>query len=298
MAGDNSKSTGIGGDELSMPIAYIGKDDEGSTGMRFFAVEKHSEKSVAEYILNQVQGYDPYEPRLFDCEDQAFLAASDVRCKYLGQPVAIALGKAKEDERMKGQSHALLVLWFRDQVGGTKWIPKFFDPTLKRFVDDFDTQVLIPLPTSGSTKGNQNLKFEKNLPLLETAAFALDGRNYDYIFKNKNEVQIDSLLKSKGLKECKQQRTLDENDKILDPAQRYWSPIDRVFWHFAHLRQTHKGAPIGFAVGMAKLPGSNPFEKAALVLWKQADDFIYWDIDFKDTLASKNMKFEPRIVIV
>ena len=297
--GNESHSEGVGGDFLEMPIDYIDEEEEGSTGMCFFKVRRKSRKQVADYIVKQVKNYGSYEAKLWDCEDYAFLAASEVRCTFLGQPVAIALGKAREGPGMDGQDHALLVLWFGDQVGGVRnCVPEYFDPTLGSFVNDFDTRILIPLPLSGLTEGNSDLPFNKKLPLLDEAAFALDGK--DYQFGKINEVM--NTLRNGGISRCPVlDRSPEDMALLKDPHHRYWSESDENFWQFAHLRQKHKGAPIGFAVGTATNAKSRkPFEQSAVVLWKQQDEFFYWDANTEKKLSDFKVKieFKPRLVMV
>lgn len=293
MGGEGSTTHGIGGKNLSMPVNYIGEKEEISTGMRFFGVKSHSRKAIKDYILGRVKDYDPYEKEKWDCEDHCFLAASEIRCKFLGQPVAVALGTGKVGAGIAGEAHALLVLWFSNQG---KWESEFFDPTYEDFVADFDTKVIIPLPISGFTDKNQDLPFKKNIPLVTTGAWALDYRSYDYALING---AVMATLTSGGIKECKETRSEEEKALLLDPLKRYWNYNDRTFWHFAHLRQKHKGAPIGFAVGTATTPKfPKPYDTSALVLWKQPDDYIYWDVDTRRTLSSMNVKFNPRVVMV
>lgn len=288
---------GHGDTKLKMPVGaqYIRYENKGSTGLRPFRFKSHSPQKVENYILERANKYGIYIPTNWDCEDHCFVVASEVRCKFWGQPLAIALGKAKGGS-IAGQDHALLILWFQDQG---KWMHRYFDPTLKKFVDDFDTYHLIPLPINGF-KDHDDLPFPGNLKFHDTAAYALDGRTYDYDLING---EVMDTLKGEGIEECPAPEPGTEEGDQFD---KYWAASDRVFYWFAHLRYEHKGtppkgpAPIGIAFGTAIIPGlgPQPVDMAALVLWKQPNDFIYWEIDNKTDLDSLNIKFQPRVVIV
>jgi hypothetical protein len=273
--------------ELDMPEG-VGFQQKGSTGMRFSGRRSHSPTIVMDYLAARSKCYDPYIPILWDCEDFAFLATAEVRCKFLGLPIAIGL-------RSQKNGHAVVILWFENQVGSQKkWEPIFFDPTLGKQVYDFIPDVIIPFPVGGEMDREDLPGFE-NLSYLDSAAFVLDGRNYKYSLI---DLEVIPTLKKKGIDECpkptnKEELALFRNDK-------YWNYGDRTFFWFAHIRQKHKGAPVGIAFGKAEHKSrKEPFDYAALVLWRSADSFIYWDISGANEPANLGYaNFKPRLVIV
>jgi hypothetical protein len=269
--------------------------NKGTTGMRFSALKSHDPNAVMNFIADKAKTYGKYENFRWDCEDYAFLAASDVRCRFLGLPVAIAIGKGMEGgPTIEGFNHAINILWFESQVGDQKkWEPRYFDATIGSEVKKFDTQVIIALPVSGLTDHQDLPPFDK-LSFLKDAAFALDGRNYDFNLVN---TDVMDTLKNKRVEECPKPTNKEELD--LFNNAKYWSTSDRVFYWFAHIRRMHKGAPVGVAFGLATHPKRpNSFDYAALVVWSSPDNFTYWDVNEAKDITQLEVKFEPRIVIV
>jgi hypothetical protein len=277
---------------LDMPVD---RQASGTTGMRYSAMKSHNPADVMKCITELSVNYPPYQIDFYDCEDYSFLAAADIRCRFPGQPVAIAIGKATHPTGLAGQMHAVTYLWFEDKTGGqTKWIPLIFDPTIKSRVDGFDPKVIIPLPVSVLNDHKELPPFddESTFPFLDEAAFELD---YNHKFELIPDVM--KTLKNKLVKECPKPTNLEWQDLFMNP--KYWSFSDRVFYWFAHIRAMHQGAPVGVAFGEATTKKkSQNFEYAALVLWKSANEFIYWDIQTAKNLTELDAKFEPRVVIV
>jgi len=296
-------SSGYGGTVLNMPVNYIQKGEEGSTGMRFLGVERHGKKAVGDFIIERTKHYPQYQPRLWDCEDHCFLAAAEISCQFIGQPVAIALGKGLEGQGIEGFDHAVLILWFQTQENGAGRIDSYyFDATLGRFVDDFDTKLIVPMPFSGfapDPDSSRNLPFKKPLKLIPKGALALDGKDYDFDLIDGpapgGQKTVIETLTSKGVAECPIPE--DRFKKALWDI--YWKVPERVFWYFAHLRAIHMGAPVGFAIGTATTPERpNSYNKAVLALWKKPGEITYWDVASRKPLNKSVVAFKERLVIV
>lgn len=283
-----------GNGELKMPSG-VRWCNSGTTGMRFPAMLSYDPDEVMKYLINVSVNYPKYQPNIWDCEDHAFLAAADVRCHYPGQPIGIAIGIATEgDVTIKGFMHAVNYLWFEHKVGGqTKWMPQIYDPTMKRFVGSFDTKVIIPLPIAGLTDHQELPPFEK-FSFQKMAAFQLDDRDHKFELI---DTAVMNTLTNKLVKECPE--PADKELKDLFMQAKYWSFNDRVFYWFAQIRKMHMGAPVGVAFGQATTPDKpQGFEYAGLVLWRSADQFIYWNIQKAKDFKELNITFKPRIVIV
>jgi hypothetical protein len=273
----------------------IRKVDKGNTGMHFQEeIPRYSPTDVMNYITNQSRGYEKYLDKIWDCEDFAFLAASEVRCKFKGQPIAIALGKAKEGgPELVGKDHAVNILFFRGgEAENRRWTFKYFDATIKREVSDFDAKVIIPLPFSGLENTSVIPPFDDQarFPFQKTAAFFLDGTDYDTSLID----SVKNILENHGIPECP---LPPKNTEDRDLYRKYYSYSDRLFWMFAHIRRGKKGAPVGFAHGEATYPTApQPFEFSTLVLWETPTKYRYWSSLGK--LDLPGYKFKPRLVIV
>ncbi|MCX6719265.1 MAG: hypothetical protein NTZ38_02730 [Candidatus Taylorbacteria bacterium] len=269
---------------------------KGNTGNAIAGMRSHSPDAVMTYIGERARTYPKYQASKWDCEDFAFLAASEVRCRYPGQPVGIAIGIGREGEGIAGKDHAINVLWFESDEGGQKkWAPKYFDATLKREVT-FDAEVIIALPVLGSTNPALYTRLptfdNNNFPFLPIAAFVLDD---SYDFNSMNAV-VDTLGKSDGLELCHGPTGVEERELFRIP---YWTPSDETFWWFSHVRKMHMGAPVGVAFGTATHPQvPNGFEYSSLVLWSQENSFRYWDVGAAKYADQLDYTFKPRVVIV
>jgi hypothetical protein len=292
--GENHKGLAKIEGVLKMPPS-VRLQNKGTTGMRFPAMKSHSPEIVMQFIEDKARTYGKYQDKIWDCEDYSFLAASDIRCRFLGQPVAIALGIGKEGgPNIIGLPHAINVLWFESDVGGgqKKWIHRYYDATIHKEVKNFETHVIIPLPVSGLTDHKELPPFE-NFRFLDSAAFVLDGKAYNFDLIN----SVIDTLEKKGINDCPRPGDIEGGALFDNPL--YYSYNDRVFWWFSHIRQMHKGAPVGVAFGKATNPNvPQSFDYASLVLWRSPSDFVYWDIIGAKDATQMDIKFIPRIVIV
>lgn len=273
----------------------IKRVEKGNTGMRFQEeIPRYNPDDVMDYIKMQSKGYEEYLHKKWDCEDFAFLAASEVRCKFKGQPTAIAIGIGKEGgPEIENKLHAINILFFRGgEAENRKWSFKYFDATIKREVFDFDAKVLIPLPISSLTNTQNIPPFtdQVRFPFKERAAFFLDGKDYD----TSQIPSVINTLENHGIPEC---QLPPKNTEDRDLYRKYYLYSDRVFWMFAHVRRGAKGAPVGFAFGEATHPAApKSFEFSALVLWDSPSSSRYWSPIGK--LDLPGYKFKPRLVIV
>lgn len=268
-------------------IVPVPTQTKGITGMRSdIMLPIHSPGNVVQTIVNNAYDYGDYIPKAWDCEDYAFLAASDVRLAHQGQPIGIALGIGPEEggPGIAGTPHAVNVLWFEKDIGNGKkeWYPRYFDATNKGMeYKNFDANVIIPIPW-GESVDVQKFPILKKFQSLEKAAFVLDGRDYD--FKLTDEVE-------KKLIAWKRPNDPQKGIKV-DLAVYTFS--DRVFWWFAHMRKLVKGAPVGIAFGKI----SDEY-LAFLILWDDPNTYKYWDIiTGKDVTKLIEKEFKINLVLV
>jgi hypothetical protein len=276
---------------LAMPIDFAARETTGTIGMHFNANFIYSITNILYYIKEKSKNYPKYQSNIWDCEDFAFLAAADIRCRFPGQPTAIALGTAIDRESGNSVDYAVNVIWFNRKEGGqTKCETRFIDLTEKIFMYTFDTRILIPLPISGLSDHKELPPFE-NLGLIESAAFQLDRREYKFNLIN---TEVMNTLKDAPAK-CPEQSEIGWSDF----NRRFWTISDRVFYAFAHIRKKHQGAPVGVAFGIAALQGmAQGFDYAALIIWNNPYNYFYWDVNEARNLEELDIKFKPRIVIV
>jgi hypothetical protein len=295
--GETAKGFVSGDGDLKMP-AGIPWCDSGTTGMRFSAMKSYTPGEVIKYITPLIKGYPPYQKDIWDCEDHAFLAAADLRCNFPGLPVAIAVGTAtdkKSSAGIKGQMHAVNYIWFESKAGAD-WVPMILDPADEKWIDEFDTKTIIPLPISG-LKNHKELRPFELFDFRANAAFQLDERVHS--FELITDGTVKKTLENKDFQQC----TGPKDSKYKAFVNKdTWSTNDTVFYAFAQIRKKHMGAPVGVAFGELA-PKNGPKEQyATLVLWSSQDQFIYWDVNLKRDISSDlkkiGAKFEPRLVIV
>ncbi len=212
----------------------------GTTGMQYLKTKNYDPGLVIKFLKDQeTSKIGKYIPNAWDCEDVSFLVASDVRFEFPGQPVGVALGVAKNGgSSLENHSHAVNVFWFEEDIGDVdskrEWNAIYFDATIGDVVSRFETHILIPIPISGFKDHKELIPLE-NLKFLDKAAFALD-RAYD--FELIEEVE-NSLVEWKHNDPQKKHK--------VEPV--FYTYNDRVFYWFAHIRQLHKGAPVGVVFG-------------------------------------------------
>ncbi|MDD4653036.1 MAG: hypothetical protein PHQ34_12500 [Methanothrix sp.] len=284
---------------LTMPNGII-LVDQGHTGN---ILEKdrrsHSPEAVLKVLKERTSNreiYPEYKKSIWDCEDFAFLAASEVRCFFPGQPVGILVGEAVNIPKIKaGEIHAINVLWFEKDEGGRKtWYSEYFDATTSSRLEPgcIKTEMIIALPILASQDEALHTRIEpfndNNHPFLPTAAFELDTEyNMD---KNEMDKVIQTLQKKNSIERCPK--------SMNNP---WWTPNDKAFWWFSHIRKIHMGVPVGVAFGFAVDRQSHEkFEYCSLVVWDRDDNCRYWDIDARDYSDSDRLQFDftPRIIIV
>lgn len=286
---------------LSMPVPCV---NSGTTGMLYSEVHDYPADHVLKFIKNQAIKYPPYQKEIWDCEDHAFLVAADIRCRFPGQPVGVAIGIAAEPEKIKGAMHAVNYIWFMERDNRTHELKcadfAIFDASLPnpRFVKGFKPEVIIPFPVSG-------LKKEKDCPpgsglvFRSKASFQLDRKlpNFNLM------PDVQKTLNEKSVtcpKPAKIEFESDNHWPTLHKTRELWSYRDDMFYAFAQIRKKHMGAPVGVAFGSATFgPSKNTIEDyAALVLWESANKFKYWDYKEKAEPKDFGFTFDPRIVIV
>jgi hypothetical protein len=271
--------------------------DRGHTGNAIAGRRNHPPDKVMNFCVERSRNYPQYVESKWDCEDFAFLAASEVRCAFTGQPVGILVGKGTDgNEKIVGKEHAINVLWFQKEGGQNVWYPRYFDATQKREVTGINTELVIALPilASGDAALYTRLNpFDNNkYPFEPIAAFELDDT---YDFTQMSAVE-GTLARADSFELCPEPPSKEERDLFRDP---YWTPGDDTFWWFSHIRKMHMGAPVGVAFGRAVTKKSpNGFGYSALVLWGEDNKIRYWDTGAWRYADEMGYTFNPRVVIV
>lgn len=284
-----------------MPVSqWVSK---GTTGMLYSDAYPYPPNDVLSFIIRQASSYPPYQKDIWDCEDHAFLAAADIRCRFPGQPVGVAVGKANWPPELKGKMHAVDIIWFMNQENGQLKCDKFefFDATLPipSFIPKeygFNIEAVIPLPVSG-LQNHKDCPPVAGLPFCSKAAFQLDQRSYKFELM----VDVQKTLDKQTIRCATPQKKEYESDKIWDSLFKrkvLWSIRDYPFYAFAQIRKEHMGAPVGIAFGPATAANGQTEDYAALVLWENANKYKYWDYLRKKELKDFGLTFNPRIVIV
>lgn len=273
----------IGASGLTMPpgIPWV---NQGTTGMPLINSIKYSPPDkVLDFIMEQACAktqtgeyvYGKWEKGRWECDDFCFLAASDVRYRYPGQYIGIAIGNKLIDGNQV--PHAVNCLWFYESG---KWETRYIDATFReKIAKNFTASVILPLPISGTTN---HMQFEpiKNLTHHKKAAFDLDKKyEFDDIPKLTDQVE-ETLIKWATHGIPIHGGPVDTN---------YYLQNDRVINWYIHIRQEHKGAPIGMAFGI-----DAEDDYGCLVLWKNKNQYIFWDIDAAEGFTD----FSPRVVFV
>lgn len=261
------------GSNLRLPKG-INLKNQGTTGLRVSNMLSHSPEIVKQYIKIKSKTYGTYIADIWDCEDYCFLAASDIRYRFQGQPVGIALGEMPEGD------HAVLSLWFEDDK--KEWRHWYFDPTLNKDLTNFKPYVIIPVAPSGSLNHHELSPYE-SFRFLDNAAFILD---------EENAYKFDLIEAAKTTLTNWKNNGLPEEGRFIDST--YYSYNDQVFYWFSHIRREHQGVPVGAALGKYQ-----ETDYGALILWKSPREFVYWDIFESVEFAEGDFPdFKPRIVIV
>lgn len=274
-----SKGTTLVG-KLKLPKSVHGRA-QGTTGARFHNLKGESPEIVRQYIFNQAneKNYGKYVPDNWDCEDYCFLAAADVRRKYQRQPIGIAMGLLGEDP------HAVNILWRQD--ADMKWQYWLYDPTFhKEVTQEFKINAIVPIPICSSQNPNDYLNElpPKKFGFNKDAAFILDEKgSYKHELIDQVKVKLTQWAKNKPMY---------PNDGIFIDTN-YYKFNDTLFYWFAHIRaqMEFRGAPIGVAFGKHK----GVEDRGALILWKNPDEFTYWNIYAAEEFDDDD--FEPRVVI-
>lgn len=272
-----TNGTNCSADDLAVPKEWIDKDAIGTTGMWGDRITPEGSFSVIRYLENLP--WDPYQFDFWDCEDRAFWGIANARCQFKGIPMGAAIGTAIEGNfpDKSNIGHALIVFW--KQVEDT-FQPVYFDPAegLRREVQ-FDPKIIIPFPIY-RPNDNKSVRRElppfENVPYIQEGCFALDN-DYSIIDIAPIEAYLTSFT-----------RCIDSPDPLV-----YRFREDRAFWAFIHACRQFKGSPIGFAVGKATQGKFQGKDNGVVVLWKDCDTYVFWDVD-----DNKEVSFEPRIVIV
>lgn len=224
-----------------------------------------------------------HKPGLWECTDRAYWGVSAVRCQCPGAPVAVAIGVAKE-RAVAGQDHAVIYFWYLDN---NNWKPILFDP-LYGEIQDFETKVLIPFPIY-RPGGGYGLR--KDLPPFEGIGPINGGYispSYDDYFVD-NFGKITDIISNKTYISC----NMPTNQKEQDVFIQYRTREDRAFWAFTHIRSKFNANAVGFALGTGNVKGKIQ-DHAALVLWRDADTYEFWDVE----KGIRSTNFNARFVLL
>jgi len=284
--------------KLAMPLPLV---PNGTTGMLYSAMHSHNPNDVMDFIIKEAANYPKYKATIWDCEDHAFLAAADIRCRFPGQPIAIAIGTATEPKALIGVSHAVNYLWFERKEGDKSiWdTVKILDTTLPRpgFVGSFNPTLVIPIPVSGTSNHKDLPPFER-FAFQPTAAFRLDASYNFTLIESKVIPALEQKPKPDYLRCLKPPQNVYRSDASWDDLRKnseLRTYRDVVFHAFAHIRKEFMGAPVGIAFGTETETNK---DSAMLILWSNQNKFDYWDYQEGKYLAETGVKFKPRIAIV
>ena len=236
--------------------------------------------------LQSIEDYGGHDKDRWDCEDRALLGVSRVRCKFPGAPVGVAVRKEPN-----GEDHAVIIIWYK-KTDTSPWEHTYFDPL--RGEVEFNVHTIIPFPVwrPNADRGSRDELSEdfKDLQWLNKCAVVLDQfHNFD---------SFGDIKKSLELKEYGECQAPKDSSKAL-VFREYWSREDKALWamiqtRFRLYKSTGNPIPLGIAFGTAKKGKYRGKDHAVLILWKNTDKFIFWDLVDGDI----GIKFNARLVVI
>lgn len=251
-------------------------------------LEAHSKGKILE-VLDAERANNPnfikHIAGQWECFDRAYLGISVVRCKCPGAPVGVAIGIGKEGgPNVVGKPHAIIYFWTWEN---NSWTPSLYDP-LYGEVHDFQIKAFVSFPpfrpNSGLGEGKILKPFDKLSPNDQGWIMLYDVMG-GYDIDNFNNIRSDLANRRYNL--CAPPN--EPNEKRAFDYKR--SREDRAFWVYNQLRVKYNRAAVGFALGTK--PNENDKTKkdsAAIVLWKNANECIFWDVEQGAEIAPKDFK--------
>ncbi|MCX6674639.1 MAG: hypothetical protein NTY37_12780 [Methanothrix sp.] len=235
----------------------------------------------------------------WECFDRAYWAVSALRCQCPGAPCAVAT-TGRGFVAGKEEDHAVIYFYTYD---GKNWIPQAWDPQ-RGEINDFKPKSAVFLPIfrphfdPGNVFGLKEKKvlppFDQQFKLKETLSgwtmlYEAEG-GYDVSYFD----EIKNKLQNKEFPSC--QPPPDTDKKKFDVFQKMRNREDRAFFLYNQIRGKYNRSAVAFCWGSIKKE-NDPLKKdsAVIILWKGADDCIFWSAEGGKVIA--NEEFDPKFVL-
>jgi hypothetical protein len=214
----------------------------------------------------------------WDCADRALWAIAHARHRFPGLPMAIAEGKGQVGAGIKGQDHAVVLLWWKKDQNTTDYV--YYDPALKRYltdkINDFGPIVRItafPITKRDAPNNIQPLNLGSITDEIIGRSITMDEYINIYpLHTDDKKGVLDYLeggMQDKSCVDLKSHQGASKNE-----TDRYFMDTDRALWNKVHIRRNFPACPISVAIGMPVVDGGS---KAVNMIWTDSTSKVIWD---------------------